>query len=215
MAHYKLETTLLDLRKSIDGMEHLANAARQWVSVTMPRGVPGFTVAYIEIITEMAFLRCFGAWEAFLEESFLLYLQGKSAPSGKMPKSYVLRATRTVAEQIVLPDGKKYAGWANAQHVMDRAERFFKGGEPYSGALRSQQAKLQRIETIRNAVAHSSTYSLGNFKNLVRQELTTYPPNLTVGGFLAMTKPGSSPPISFLEYYCEVIRYIAGRIVPV
>jgi hypothetical protein len=215
MAHYKLETTLTALTKSLDGMERFVNAARQWVYVAIPKGVPRFTVSHMEMVTEMAFLRCFLAWEAFLEESFILYLQGKNAPGGKMPKCYVQPPTREVAEQIIVPDGREYADWAKVRNVIRRAERFFRDGEPYSGALKSQQDRLQHIETVRNAIAHSSIYSWEGFQKLVRRELGTFPPNMTVGGFLEMTTPRSSPPMSYLEFYLAVIRLVADRIVPV
>jgi len=40
------------------------------------------------------------------------------------------------------------------------------------------------------------------------------PPNTTVGGFLMMTKPTSTPPISFLEFYVAEILRAAQNIVP-
>jgi hypothetical protein len=36
---------------------------------------------------------------------------------------------------------------------------------------------------------------------------------LTVGGFLSMTNPASSPPSSFFEFYIEKIVEAANRIV--
>jgi len=176
-----------------------------------PTGVPKFTVLHMEIVTEMAFLRAFLAWEAFLEESFILYLWGKNPPRGKPPKPCVHPPTRRVAEQLVA-EGKDYADWAEVQNVIKRAERFFQDGEPYSDALRSRRSRLQDIKIVRNATVHSSSYSWEKFQILTRRELATYPPRLTVGGFLGMTVPHSSPPQSFLECYLSVIRFVADRI---
>ena len=80
--------------------------------------------------------------------------------------------------------------------------------------LRSQQSQLQDIKILRNAIAHSSSYSWEKYQSLVRRELVTYPPGLKIGGFLSMTKPGSSPPSSFLESHLTIFRFLAGRIVP-
>lgn len=214
MAHRKLGTTLASLIKHLGQMEQFAAAAQQWVSIPIPKGVPKFTVPHMEMVTEMAFLRAFSAWEAFLEESFILYLWGKAPPRGRAPKRYAYPPTRRVAEQIVVTEGRDYADWSNFHNVIDRAERFFENGKPYSDALKSQQSKLQDIQTIRNAIAHSSAHSWERFQRLVRRELATYPPNLTIGGLLAMTMPHSSPPMSYLEFYLSVIQLVADRIVP-
>ncbi|MBN2253050.1 MAG: hypothetical protein JW701_05085 [Kosmotogaceae bacterium] len=119
-----------------------------------------------------------------------------------------------MAKQLVVIERRDYADWSNFQSVIGRAERFFEDGKPYSDALKSQQTKLQDMQTIRNAIAHSSAYSWENFQRLIRRELGTYPPNLTIGGFLAMTQPHSSPPLSFLEFYISVIQLLADNIVP-
>jgi hypothetical protein len=214
MAHCKLSTTLVSLIKHLGQMEQFAAAAQQWVSIPIPRGVPKFTVPHMEMVTEMAFLRAFSAWEAFLEESFILYLWGKDPPRGQAPKRYAYPPTRRVTEQIVVIEGRDYADWSNVHNVIGRAERFFENGKPYSDALKSQHSKLQDIQTIRNAIAHSSAYSWERFQRLIRRELGTYPPNLTIGGFLAMTIPHSSPPRSYLEFYLSVIQLVADRIVP-
>lgn len=150
MAHRKLSTALASLIKHLDQMEQFAAAAQQWISISVPTGVPKFTVSYMEIVTETAFLRAFSAWEAFLEESFILYLWGKAPPRGRTPTRYVYPPTRRVAEQVVVPEGRKYADWSNFNYVIGRAERFFKDGKPYSDALKSQQTKLQDMQTIRN-----------------------------------------------------------------
>ena len=214
MAHRKLGTTLTSLIKHLGQMEQFAAAAQQWVSIPIPRGVPKFTVSHMEMVTEMAFLRAFSAWEAFLEESFILYLWGKAPPRGRAPKRYAYPPTRRVAEQIVVIEGRDYADWSKSQNVIGRAERFFENGKPYFDALRSQQSKLQDIQTIRNAIAHSSAYSWERFQRLIRRELGAYPPNLIIGGFLAMTIPHSSPPLSYLEFYLGVIQLLADSIVP-
>jgi hypothetical protein len=214
MAHSKLSTTLACLIRHLGQMEQFAAAAQQWVSIPVPRGVPKFTVPHMEMVTEMAFLRAFSAWEAFLEESFILYLWGKDPPRGRIPKRYAYPPTRRVTEQIVVIEGRDYADWSNFQIVIGRAERFFENGKPYSDVLKSQHSKLQDIQTIRNAIAHSSAYSWTKFQKLIRRELGSYPPNLTIGRFLAMTKPHSSPPESYLEFYVSVIQVVADSIVP-
>lgn len=210
MAHTKLVTTLSDLTKSLTQMEKLSVAAQRWAYGSFSRGLPKFTIHYMEFVTEMAFL----AWETFLEESFILYLCGKPSPSGKKPKRFANPPSRKVAEQLVVTKGRDYADWTDVGKIIKRAEHFFGNGEPYSAALRSHQSRLQDIKILRNAIAHSSSYSWEQFQVLIRQEFGTYPPTLNIGRFLSMTVPGSSPPISFLEHYVVSFRIVANIIVP-
>ena len=131
-------------------------------------------------------------------------------------KMKALRAARASAlRQASSAEGRDYTDWTVAGKVSERAERFFRGGKPYSPVLRSRQRRFEEMKTLRNAISHSSAYSAESFKRLVRNRLKTYPRNLTVAGFLALTVPGSSPPESFLESYLADMRFAAERIVPV
>ena len=214
MPHSKLVTILRALKNKLDKVERFAIAARRWAYPAKQAVVPKFTIYHKDLVIEMAFLRAYSAWESFLEESFILYLWGKSPPLGTGPRRYANPPTRKIAERLVLSEGRDYADWSEAQNVVKRAERFFEEGQPYSDALRSQQSRLQDIKTIRNAIAHSSSFSWERFQILIRRELSTFPPGLTIGSFLDITVLGISPPISYFEHYVSVIRLVANAIVP-
>ncbi|MCI0618116.1 hypothetical protein L0244_34505 [bacterium] len=194
-------------------MQQLATAADQWVTITFPKGVLKFSARHKEIVTELVFLRAFLAWEAFLEESFILYLLGKKSPKGKSPSRLYTPSARKDAIRLIFGD-QDYTDWTTISKLTKRADRYFQNGEPYSRVLKSQQNFFDQMKIIRNAVAHTSGVSKEKFKNFIRQKLTFYPSKLTVGGFLAMTIPGSSPPESFLESYLTKILFAAQRIVP-
>ena len=213
MAYYKLNVVLANLIKNLKRTEQLVAAAHQWTAVTFSKGVPKFLVYHEEMVSEMAYLRAFLAWESFLEESFVLYLWGKRPPVGNPPKRYVSPPTRRLAEQLAA-EGKAYADWTVAQKIIERADRFLQDGKPYSPVLKSHRHTLEEMKTIRNAIVHMSTHSQDRFKSLTRRKLGTYPSNLTIGGFLTMTIPHSHPPESFFEYYLAHIRLAAETIVP-
>jgi hypothetical protein len=164
-------------------------------------------------MTELAFLRAFLAWEVFLQEAFVLYLLGKSAPKGKNPKRFTFPPDRAAAKKWVIPEGHPFAKW-DAVAVSARAQRFFLNGRPFTPVLQSSQAGLDETRVIRNALAHESDSARDKFETLVRNKLGALPPNLTVGRFLAMVVPGSVPPQSFLESYIAKIELVAGQIVP-
>ena len=114
----------------------------------------------------------------------------------------------------LIPEGRRYANWSNPSSVIQRSERFFREGRPYSPVLKGNVNFLNEIITIRNAIAHKTSSTREKFVTVVRHKLMTYPAKLTVGGFLAMTIPRSSPPGSFLEHYLAKIEFLGRRIVP-
>lgn len=213
MSHRKLGTTLVSLGKSLSQNTQLAAAAEQWVKVTPTRNIPKFTETHKDIVVEMAFLQAFISWETFLEETFILYLMGKKAPKGRLPRRYVFPPSRKFAAEFIVR-GRRFADWTVASTVIERAKRFFHNGEPYITVLRSDLHKFKEMKTIRNAIVHSSVNSQEQFKKLVRDKIGTIPPRLTIGGFLNATVVGSSPPQSYLELYLGYIFFAAQRIVP-
>jgi hypothetical protein len=163
------------------------------------------------MMIELAFLRGFLAWEVFIEESFLLYMMGKRPLRGRPPHRYVLPPNRQAAA-VLAAESRAHAKWDAAAEVSSRAERFFRDGRPYIQALRPNQHALDDAKTIRNAVAHKSAASRQRFEALVRKELTTLPPSVDVGAFLNTTKPGITPPISFLDHYLDKLQAVAEQI---
>lgn len=163
---------------------------------------------------ELAFFRAFLGLEGFLEESFVLYVLGKRPQRGRTPHRFVLPPNRAAAVAM-LTEGRDYAKWDSAGLVSSRAERYFRDGRPYAHALRPAQHTLDGAKTIRNAVAHESSGARDKFETLARRELQAgLPPNLTVGSFLNTTKPGSAPPISFLDFYLDLFQIVAEQIIP-
>jgi hypothetical protein len=214
MAHISLRTVLVDLTKNLNETEKLAAAAHQWVSISFPKGMIRFSLRYREIVTGLAFFQAFLAWEAFLDESFTLYLWGKRPPRGHRPRRLYTPSTRNEAMRLIVGE-RKYADWTKIDELNKRAKIYFDLGEPYNSAFIGQRAIFNDMSVIRNAIAHSSVHSKIEFKEVVRKNLFgAYPPNLTVGGFLAMTRPKSYPPESFLEYYLNTVLNVAEKIVP-
>src|SRR5207247_1240234 len=134
---------------------------------------------------------------------------------GRAPFRYAFPPNLRVAMEWVLPEGRDYATWTDASRVTRRAQRFFRNGEPYAPVLRSNQSTLDESRILRNAIAHASASAQSKFETLVRNKIGALPPKLTVGGFLGMVVPGSTPPMSRLEHYLEKIEFAAHQMVPV
>jgi len=211
MAAPRLVSALVSFSRTLDDARDLAEDANRW-SVPPQRGRRAqITVARRDLFAETAFLRAFTAWEVFLEDTFLLYLLGHKIPKAKT-RRFGFPADRKAAAEWC-SDGKEYSKW-NVADVRRRADRWFKDGKPFTPALQGQQARLSQLVTIRNAIAHESSAAKGKFENLVRDELPTVPPGMSVGAFLLTTKPNTAPPISFMEFYLGEIEQAANNIVP-
>lgn len=214
MARRQVRAVLTGFLRSLKDCERLAVDAYAW-SLPNPAGArPYISRQRRDSMTEMAFLRAFLAWEAFVEESFILYLVGQRAPRGRPPRRHAFPPNYKTATEWVVPEGRQYAGWTVPHHVSDRAERFFHNGRPFTPVLRSNQNVFEEARTIRNAIAHESLAARQKFETLVRSKLGTLPPHLTVGGFLSIGVPASVPPISFLDFYVGKIEFAANQIVP-
>jgi hypothetical protein len=207
----RLRHVLKDCRRTLHESRRFAADAVKW---SLPGSHPHISRKRCDWITEQAFLRAFLALEAFLEESFVLYSLGDTAPKGSPPHRFTFPPTRKHADEWVVPEGRRYAGW-EAERVIDRAQRFFRAGAPFANALRGNQAALGEARTIRNAIAHNSTAAQAKFESLVRTKLGTLPPSLRVGSFLGTLIPSSTPPQSFLELYLDKIEFVITQIVRV
>jgi hypothetical protein len=214
VAPRQLRTVLGDFLRSLQECRQLAVDAHAWSAPEAPGARPLISVSRRDSITEMAFLRAFLAWEVFIEESFILYLAGQTAPRGRAPRRYAFPPNLRAAREWVIPEGRPYARWTAAGEVSRRAERFFRLGHPFAAVLSANQSLLDETRTIRNAIAHKSTSAREKFEALAREKLGgVLPPKLTVGAFLETTAPGRTPPTSLLEHYIGRIDFAAQRIV--
>jgi hypothetical protein len=205
-----LKHTLKDCRATLRDCRTFAASAHAW---SLPGAVPRISKKERDWITEHTFLRAFLALEAFLEESFVLYAAGRKPPRGRPPNRLTLPPSREVAEEWVIPEGRRYASWA-ADHVSSRAERFFRNGQPFTAILRGNQNALSDARTIRNAIAHDSSSAQEKFENLVRNKIGTVPSNVSVGSFLLTLIPHAVPARSFLDDFLDRVEFIVMQIVP-
>lgn len=172
-----------------------------------------FTKSHYSQINELAFLRSFLTWEAFLEEAFILYLLGMKSPAGFHPVRHAIPLNRKHAADLLASDAR-HTDWTAADRVIDRANRFFRRGRPFVGAIRPRTNVLNNLKTIRNAISHASDEATDKFQTLVRNELTYYPIGMTPGTFLMTLIPGAAPPKTYFQSYIESLQTMAESIIP-
>jgi len=214
MPSRNLENVVLALKRALRETEHLSGAAQQWAASGLVGNVPRFTRRHQEIVIRLAFLQAFISWEKFLDESFTLYLLGMKPPRGRAPGRLHKPARRKDAERLIT-GANDYADWAKIGAIRSRAKKYFRNGRPFDQALSGSQNLFDDINTIRNAIAHSSRYSQEKFKALARRNLAgTYPPRLSIGKFLVLNNPRSQQPETFLQFYLTRVILVAEQIVP-
>jgi hypothetical protein len=177
---------------------------------------PELSSANIYLVLELTFLKIFIAWEQFLESSFIGYMLGGSTSRGPRITRYVYPADKDHALRILCGPGKEYTRWTSVNEIIARSELFFKKGKPFKGALSSRESTINEMQTIRNCLAHMSSDSFKKFKNLVRNKLRGgyFPSGTTPGKFLYTKNRLSSPKVTFLEYYANILNDAAKEIIP-
>ena len=109
----------------------------------------------LEALYEMAYLRVFVSWEAFLEQIFLRYLCGYTSTIGIATPiagtGYLPTLSR--AEQAVL-GGNAYVLWHNPGRVVARCRKFFVVCTVENVVL-SNIARLDSLAAIRHRITHA------------------------------------------------------------
>lgn len=197
-----LSHILKDLERNINNCQNLITKVK---NLRMPR-------IQVEIITELAFLRIFIAWENFLEESFIRYLVGAKSPSGYSPKRFVNPPNMEIAKKIILGERREYIRWNSSGEVIARSEIYFKGGEPYGDVLRGAATDLNDMNVIRNRITHMSTISKAKFNNFVRRRFGHGKRGMTPGRLLLTPLDTQT---TFFDHYVYIIKTTSEIIIKI
>lgn len=164
----------------------------------------------IDLIFELAFLKIFIAWENFLENTFIRYMCGALSLSGKKPIRIVFIRYLGQALKVICGD-RPYADWVSVEIVVERASRFFDGGEPYTTPLQSAAAELTDIRRIRNHIVHHSSKSSGAFNTLLLNIYGFRPKGMTAGRFLRqrLARGGDQK----IQEYANTLQSVARMII--
>lgn len=158
-----------------------------------------YTVNMHFLMIEKIFMNIYMLWEKFLEDSFVLYMTGKSDMQGITYNRYACPVDKEYAYEI-LKGTKQYPDWTNLQEVITLAKLYFEFSGPYN-LLSSMPVEFNEMKTVRNKISHMSIQSERKFNNLVIQKTS----NATIksaGAFLNQFKENS---ITYFEYYTTTL----------
>lgn len=163
------------------------------------------------LVYELAFLRCFLAWEVFLEEIFYAYMLHKPAPDGTIYARYVSPRDEQHARDIIRGE-KRFATWARGSEVIKRAELFFERGEPFSSGLGAASSDLADMVVVRNRIAHQSGMAKTQFLELVRKRHGSVPRGTSAGRFLLGTDATAT--VNRFDTYLQVVYAVSRLVAP-
>ena len=202
----------LQLERSTDSALALATAGEIIRSNLAPASIAHkeLTMGRLEALYELAYLRIFLTWEAFLEESFLRYLCGFHNSVGPVALKGARVPTIDDARVAIL-GGQRFVSWYNPLRVIQRAQRFCINS-PHEVVVLSVQTQLEWYAAIRGRIAHTSVYARGEFDiatlGLAGRRIRGSRP----GSFLRMLDP--SPGKRWLHILADGFKALAGQITP-
>jgi hypothetical protein len=120
-----------------------------------------FSERRLEALYEMAFLRVFIAWEAFLEDTLARCLCGRLHLVAGARLIYTRYSTIDDAESALL-GGNAFFSWADPVRVCDLAKKFIVHGQ-HQQVLSSNIHRLKAMKGIRNFIAHRSEKAEADF----------------------------------------------------
>lgn len=159
-----------------------------------------FSKKIYDALVEHCFMQIFLAWEKFLENSFILYLNGKTDLQGNIFVRYGIPKDNEHAYNMI-KGTKNYPDWTNINDVRCLAKIYFENGGPYS-IIENIPVEFDDIKNIRNRISHVSEKSIKAFERVLSKTImqTT---NVDVADFLMMFKDNSQ---TYFSYYMDFIK---------
>jgi hypothetical protein len=137
----------------------------------------------VEQVYAGLFLDVFTEFEALLEDLFLGIVCGSHVSAVASTQRRVEIIPGTLSREICF-EGRQYLDWLPLErHTRKRAERFLNNGEPFSRLDTAEEATIERLHLLRNAVAHKSDSSKSKFEASI-QGIPLLPQEKTPLGFL-------------------------------
>jgi hypothetical protein len=166
----------------------------------------------VEALYELAFLRVFVGWEAFLEQAFLRFLCGYTSLRGISVIAAGVGTPRNLvqAEQAVL-GANAYVLWHNPNHVVGRARRFFATSSLETTIL-SNTARLEAIASVRHRIAHPQSDARTKFDRATMALAGRRYSGSRPGSFLRDHDPNTLPPVRWLESLTDELHALAQQV---
>jgi hypothetical protein len=177
-----------------------------------------WNVIRLEALYELAYLRVFAAWEAYLEAIFYRSLCGYASAAGQetlVRGSYY--SNLAAAESAVL-HGQSYVLWHNPQKVIDRCRKFIASGLPGCPSIQettisSNLTPLVNFAATRHRIVHDQVDAKRKFDTATLQIAGRTYPSSRPGRFLRDWDTSSLPRRRWLDITVTQLISLVSQIV--
>lgn len=179
-----------------------------------PRGAPHERLHYrrLELLYELAYLRTFVAWEAFLEDTFLRYMCGQTSRVGSATPIQGTAIHRNIAAAHSAVMGNRgFALWHDPNKVLTRSKRYFTSC-PIETVLSSASVRLTALGAIRHRIAHAQADAKTKFDNATMSLAGRRYMGSRAGAFLRDVDTTSSPSARWLVTLATELEALARQI---
>ena len=170
-------------------------------------------VSRVEMLYELAYLRLFIEWEAFLEQTLYRYMCGYTSKChSPIPTSKLGRFCKSVgtAEAIIL-NGKSFVLWHNPTAISARATLWLSAC-PHEVVIASHQADLGNYAAVRHRIAHGQDDAKVKFDSATMTLVGRRYRGARPGRFLRDWDTSADPQVRWLESLGEALSSLAAQI---
>lgn len=205
----------LELRKkALDALTvaEVGETAR-FESLPSSRTRANLTPIRLEGLYELAYLRLFVGWEAFLEDVFLRYLCGYVSSKGvAVPAPGTHFSSSLAGAEARLLGGRDYALWHKPSTVAARCSAHFSAC-PIAPVVLSNSASLEAFAAIRHRIAHGQDDARSKFDAATMALAGRRYRGARPGAFLRDLDRSATPPRRWLEVLTDEFVGLASQIV--
>lgn len=146
---------------------------------------------------EGAFLAFHTSLERHIERLFLALVMSRVAPSGPRPRNLVRITDHRVAHEVVTGD-RPYVDWLPLAKTKRRASIYLSGGRPFDRLQPVDMQVFERMQIIRNAIAHQSHHAKRSFKKVLIDGQGLPPAEQSPAGYLRGSHTSGQSRLSYL-----------------
>ena len=150
-----------------------------------------------------AMLALCNAIESVLERLFVGVVTSRLKVSGPAANPRLKVGSPLIVRELVCGD-RSYVDWLPYSRTKDRARIYLNGGHPFTRLSPQDESAFERVEVIRNAVAHPSGVAMSVFERTLVGSLPLPPAQITPVGYLRGQHSGAQTRFTALLAQCAI-----------
>ncbi|MFC1537098.1 hypothetical protein ACFL48_04745 [Pseudomonadota bacterium] len=200
MPKCKVEVLCDHFRDEIKSFISLDEDNQDRYSTPATGGLVGISPDQMYLLSEGVLFSAFRAYENFINELFLYYCIAEKTIGGQVATSYLNTRSKDKAYELV-KSSQPFLDWASPDNVIQRSETYLKDGFLIKATYTAHKSTFRELHRLRNHIAHNSKESLGGYKKVLFENLSTLPVTIpSVGEYLLLEDKQNKPDHYLLRY---------------